>query len=145
MTELYKPPPDPRGPMFFAAAVVFGAVLLGAVAVAFFAGDSGESTSATTTTMVLGPDGSVVPQVERPSSLPRPNSGKKPEEAGDPGGWEQLTVFALVAVGMLGIGTVVFRGGKRTRARRAQWLAQSAPGQEELRREQKERSAHGSD
>lgn len=144
MTEPYKPPADPRAPMFVAAAVVFGAVLLGAVAVAWLAGDSGGTSASTTTTLVVEPDGSVQPQLDRPSSLPQPNTGRAPEDSGDPGGWEQLTVFALVTAGMLCIGVIVFRGGKRTRARRAEWLAQSAPGQEELRKAQKERDTHDS-
>lgn len=131
-----RPDADPRRSMFIGAAVLFAAVALGAVAVALFAGDAGSETSTTTTAVILAPDGSQVPVYERPSSLPQPNSGRAPEDSGDPGGWEQGLVFGLLAAGMLGIGYAVFRGGKRTRARRAEWVAAAAPGREEARREQ---------
>lgn len=120
--------------MFIGAAVLFAAVLVGAIAVAFFAGSDDEATSTTTTAVEIGPDGSTVPVYERPSSLPEPNSGRAPEDSGDPGGWEQALVFALMAGGMLTVGLVVFRGGRRTRARRAEWLAAAGPGEEDRRR-----------
>jgi hypothetical protein len=121
--------------MFIGAAVLFAAVLLGAIAVAFFAGDDAGSGSTTTTAVEVGPDGSTVPVYERPSSLPEPNSGREAEDSGDPGGWEQGLVFALVVGGLLTVGFVVFRGGRRARARRAEWTAAAEPGREEARRD----------
>lgn len=131
-----RPDADPRRSMFIGAAVLFAAVALGAVAVALFAGDAGSETSTTTTAVVLAPDGSPVPVYERPSSLPQPNSGRAPQDSGDPGGWEQGLIFGLLGGGMLVIGFAIFRGGKRTRARRADWVAAAAPGQEDVRRTQ---------
>ncbi|MBX3314665.1 MAG: hypothetical protein KF906_10130 [Actinobacteria bacterium] len=121
--------------MFVAAGALFVAVLLGAIAIAFLAGGDDGTSSTTTTAVEVGPDGSTVPVFERPSSLPAANSGRAPEDPGDPGGWEQTLVFVLMAGGMLTIGAVVFRGGRRTRARRAEWLAAAAPGEEERRRQ----------
>ena len=46
-----------------------------------------------------------------------------------------LLVFALVVGGLLTVGFVVFRGGRRARARRAEWTAAAEPGREEARRD----------
>ena len=134
---------ESRPAMFVAAAVVFGTMLIGAIAVTLSSGSSTATPTPTTSAAVVGLDGLPVRKADPPSSLPRPNTGRAPEEAGDPGGWEQGLVFALVAVGMLGIGVVVFRGGKATRARRDEWRAAAAPGQEEVRRAAHEKAARG--
>jgi hypothetical protein len=41
--------------------------------------------------------------------IPRPNSGHEPEEAGDRGGALQLTVLALILVGVGFVGVKIFR------------------------------------
>ena len=71
------------------------------------------------TTVILdsGPDKTAKVDVTdssgaKPVSIPQPNSGTAPKTAGDRGGWEQLTVFGLMLGAMLGIGVVVFHGGK---------------------------------
>jgi hypothetical protein len=43
---------------------------------------------------------------ERPNSLPRPNSGQKPTQAGDRGGALQYATFALMCAGL---GFIAFR------------------------------------
>ena len=37
----------------------------------------------------------------KPHIIPRPNSGKAPEEAGDRGGWAQLSLLGLIVVVLL--------------------------------------------
>jgi len=64
----------------------------------------------------------------KPVSIPGPNQGVAPKTPGERGGWEQLTVFGLMLGAMLGIGVVVFRGGKKARAGKAQWMAAGESG-----------------
>jgi hypothetical protein len=64
----------------------------------------------------------------KPSSIPRPGEGSAPSAPNEPGGAEQLALFGLVLTAMAGIGVVVFRGGKRARAGRAEWLAAGRTG-----------------
>lgn len=65
----------------------------------------------------------------KPHIIPRPNEGRAPTDPGDPGGWEQLTLFGVLAVALVGIGVVVARGGgARARAGRAAWRAAAASG-----------------
>jgi hypothetical protein len=59
-----------------------------------------------TTTLVEGQD--------LPGVIPRPNQGRAPQQPGDPGGWLQLTLAALVVVGVGAIFAVVARSAIRT-------------------------------
>lgn len=68
---------------------------------------------------------------QKPHIIPRPGDGQAPQNPGDRGGWEQLGLFALLFVAVGGIGAVIFRGGKTTRANRARWLAAGAAGHDE--------------
>lgn len=63
-----------------------------------------------------------------PSIIPRPGEGQEPRSASERGGSEQLALFGLVLAAMVGIGVVVFRGGKTARAGRAEWLAAGRTG-----------------
>ncbi len=67
---------------------------------------------------------------DKPHIIPRPGDGHAPETPGERGGWEQLTLFGLMLAAMLGIGVVVFRGGKKSQAGRAQWMAAGATGRD---------------
>lgn len=65
-----------------------------------------------------------------PEIVPQPNSGKAPDEAGDRGGWAQLTLLGLIVAAVVGIGFVVMRGSRRSRANRAAWLAATESGRD---------------
>jgi hypothetical protein len=65
-----------------------------------------EPDPATTTTLIEGQD--------LPGVIPRPNQGREPQQACDPGGWLQLTLAALVVVGVGAIFTIVARSAART-------------------------------
>lgn len=49
--------------------------------------------------------------------LPRPDSGSAPETPGDPGGWQQLTLLALIVVALVVITLLVWRQARRARRR----------------------------
>ena len=65
-----------------------------------------------------------------PSIIVAPNTGAKPQDGGDRGGWEQLTIFGLILASMVGLGFVVFLGSRRQRAGRAAWRAAAATGRD---------------
>lgn len=100
-------------------------ILVLGIVIVVLAGDDTPAGSPTTSAPVLvtTPDGSVVPGGERPSSIPLPSEGVGPTDPGDPGGVEQLALFGLLILSVAGIGFVIFRGGKKSRANRARWLA----------------------
>lgn len=112
-----------RRTLTITAVVLFAAVLIGVIAVTA-AYDQSPSAKA--------PDSIEIDR--RPTSIERPNQGRAPEDKGDPGGWEQLALFGLLAVAMIGIGVAVFRGGRTAQANRAAWRAAAEPGREEDRR-----------
>jgi hypothetical protein len=58
----------------------------------------------TTTTIAI--TGTAIAASGRPNSLPRPNSGQKPTQAGDRGGALQYATFALMCAGL---GFIAFR------------------------------------
>jgi hypothetical protein len=61
----------------------------------------------------------VVADRDLPGVIPRPNEGREPQQAGDPGGWLQLTLAALVVVAVAVIFAIVARSAARTtRAKR---------------------------
>lgn len=47
------------------------------------------------------------------NSMPRPDCGFKPQDAGERGGWLQLTVFYVMIAALVLIGTVIFRNVAR--------------------------------
>jgi hypothetical protein len=47
--------------------------------------------------------------------IPKPNSGREPEEAGDRGGALQLLVFGLIVAGIGGIVAMIVRESRRNR------------------------------
>ncbi len=51
--------------------------------------------------------------------IPKPNSGKAPETAGDPGGWLQVSLFFLICAAVIVIVLAVWRQSRRARERRA--------------------------
>lgn len=63
-------------------------------------------------------------------AIPRPGSGKAPEEAGDRGGSLQLGLFGVMAAGMLFIGVMIFRGGRTAQANRRRWQDAAATGRD---------------
>lgn len=66
----------------------------------------------------------------KPHIIARPNSGRAPENPGDRGGWEQLTLFGLIVAAMAGIGLAIFRGGAKARAGRQAWRDAAATGRD---------------
>jgi hypothetical protein len=54
---------------------------------------------------------------ERPSALPRPNSGQKPTQAGDRGGALQYATFALMLAGLAFIGFRIVMSSRKARRR----------------------------
>lgn len=51
--------------------------------------------------------------------IPKPNSGREPEVAGDRGGALQILVFGLIVVGVGGIVAMIVRESRRNRGARA--------------------------
>jgi hypothetical protein len=92
-----------------ALAVCILLTLLAAPAPAHAQGSPTPPSSIPTTTLPvdLGPQG----------VIPLPNSGHKPESPGDPGGWEQLLLFGILATASAGIfGRVLWAARQHTKA-----------------------------
>lgn len=53
------------------------------------------------------------------NSLPKPGQGMEPQDAGDPGGFLQVSLFFLICAAIVVIGLLVWRSSHRARARRA--------------------------
>ena len=105
-----------RRSLWIAAAILFGAMTVGVLAVAVF--------SKPTSAPVTAPAGG-----EPPKSIPLPNSGQKPEKPGDRGGWEQLLLFSVVCLSVTAIFAGATRGGsKKAKAGRAAWKAAGESG-----------------
>ena len=65
----------------------------------------------------------------KPHIIERPNSGTAPKNPGDRGGWEQLSLLALIVVVVGAIVVVAVRGGgAKARAGRAAWRAAARSG-----------------
>ncbi len=103
-----------------ASALVLLVVLIGGIALVSVSVDSGPRQD---TRDQLTEDGGTKPHI-----IPRPGDGQAPEDAGDLGGWGQLSLFGLILGSMAGIGVVIFRGGRKARAGRAAWTAAAATG-----------------
>jgi hypothetical protein len=82
-----------------AALTFVAAVLLGGIVPAA-AQDGSDSTPPTT-------------EVERPHSIPRPNTGEEPQSATDPGGAAQYAVMGGIVVGVLVIALLVARESRK--------------------------------
>ena len=108
-----------RRTVILAAALIAGVIIVGVVSVAVSVGDGPRRD----TNSHLAEAGGGKPHI-----IPRINDGAKPKNPGDRGGWEQLTVFGLMASAVVGIGFVVFRGGKTARANRGMWFDAAATG-----------------
>jgi hypothetical protein len=95
-----------------AALLLFGSIIAGVIMFAAIA-DPGEPKEPSETQGII----------------PEPNSGRKPENLGDPGGWGQLTLLGLVVVAVSGIGYVAIRGrSAKARAGREAWMAAGESG-----------------
>ena len=53
------------------------------------------------------------PAAEAPSIIPRPNSGSAPDDPGDRGGWQQLSLLGLILIAVAAIFYLVRRESKR--------------------------------
>lgn len=105
-----------RRTIILSAIVLMVAIIGGVTAVALLSdGDTGRDT-AIETSAEGQPDA-------KPRSIPKPNEGRAPEDAGDRGGWAQLSLLVLIVASISGIGVKVVRGSKTSRQRRAAWLA----------------------
>lgn len=77
------------------------------------------------------PGADAVPEAGgRPGIIPDPNEGRGASSPEEPGGWMQLSLFALLAAALLGIGYRALRGGSTARANRAAWHAAAATGRD---------------
>lgn len=110
-----------RRTLILAAGLLAGVIIAGMVVVALSV-DEGPRTD---TQGQLAEQGGAKPHI-----IPRPNDGHPPEDPGDRGGWEQLSLFGVLAVAIVGIGVMVFRGGRSARANRAAWRAAAATGRD---------------
>ena len=52
------------------------------------------------------------------NSLPKPNQGMEPQDAGDPGGWLQQSLFFVICAAIVVIGLLVWRSSHAARASR---------------------------
>jgi len=125
MSEIRSARPDPvsRRTIVLSAAALVAVLIAGIMIVVVSGDDSPTGTPTTLPVTITTPDGSVVPAGQNPSIIPDPSQGQGPTEPGDPGSAEQLGLLAVLLVALIGIGVVVFRGSRKTQARRAQWLA----------------------
>ncbi|MFP3906454.1 MAG: hypothetical protein ACLFWR_05445 [Acidimicrobiales bacterium] len=83
-------------------------------------GDSGDITS----TSVIERDG----QSPAGDILPQPNSGEAPDSPGDPGGWQQYLVFALIFAGLAAIVALVIRESRQAHSSGAHQNPTAGPG-----------------
>ena len=91
------------------AAMAVLAVVAGVVGLVLLAGPSpvaAQGAPDTTPPTAAGSD-------DGNSVIPAPNSGRAPDASGDRGGWAQLTLFALMTLGMAFIAGVVVRSAVR--------------------------------
>jgi len=94
-----------------AVAVVVLAVVAGSVLTDPAVAHADDTTTTTTTTLPV--------DASARSVIPLPNSGRKPTDAGDPGGWGQLLLFGLLFVASaLIFGRVLWAGHQHSRANR---------------------------
>ncbi len=94
-----------------ALAAMFALTLLVGLATTEASAQSDDTTVQTTSTLPTD-------NRELGNSLTRPNQGMEPQDAGDPGGWLQQSLFFLICGGIVVITLLVWRSSHRARARR---------------------------
>lgn len=124
---------DPsRSSIVIAAVVMVCALAVGGAIVAITNG-SGErerSLGATTEAELVAEMAREGTLTGSPDIIPDPNQGVAPTDPGDPGGWQQLALFGVLVLALMGIGIVIFRGGKQAQANRARWREAAATGRD---------------
>jgi hypothetical protein len=115
----------PRKTIWLAALVMIGLTGLGILAVGAFApSDTGGGRKDT--------QGQLTEQGgDKPHIIERPNSGTAPKTNGDRGGWEQLSLLAVLIVAMGGITFMMVRSRGGAQAGRAAWRAAAATGRDD--------------
>lgn len=119
---------------FVQAGLALGAMLLVVVVAAtVFSGGGGDERRASTgTTVACAPDDTVCEAAQGaadpPGIIPRPGSGRAPQDPGDRGGWEQVALLGVVAGALALIATLVVRSGRRGRRRGDQDSGQASLG-----------------
>lgn len=96
-----------------ALAVLVAMIAASAVVAALIDDDKPSTAPATTGTE----------EMASPAIIPKPDSGKAPEDPGDRGGWAQLAILGVIVATLGGMGFALARGTRRSRANRAAWLA----------------------
>ena len=104
------------------SALALGLILVLGVAVVALTADSGPRQDTQGQTPEAGGP--------KPHIIPKPGEGQAPQDSGDRGGWEQLGLFGVMLGAMVGFGVVIFRGGRKARANRAQWVAAGTSGRD---------------
>lgn len=97
-------------------------VIVGGMAIVAITSDPENDGRQDTQAQVSGEGGAT------PHIIPQPGEGKAPTAPNERGGSEQLALFGLVMAAITGIGFVIFRGGKRAQAGRAEWRAAGRTG-----------------
>ena len=107
-----SPPSSARRIGATALAAMFALTLLVGVAATDASAQTDDTTADTTvqTTSTLPTD-----YRELGNSLTRPNQGMEPQDAGDPGGWLQQSLFFLICGGIVVIALLVWRSSNRAR------------------------------
>ena len=102
------------GRVLLAAVIVLLVAAVAAIAASgpVAAQESSNTGDETTTSAVVESDG----PSPAGNILPRPGSGQAPESSGDPGGWLQYVVFALILAGLALIVLLVIRESKKAKA-----------------------------
>lgn len=119
---------------FVQAGLAFCAMLLVVVVAAtVFSGGAGDERRASTgTTVACAPDDTVCEAAQGaadpPSIIPRPGSGRAPEDPGDRGGWEQVALLGVVVGALALIAALVVRSARRGRGRGDQDSEQASLG-----------------
>lgn len=94
------------------SATLLAVAIFGGVALIAVFSDPGKPTPA------VSADGAA----RAPRIITRPNEGVKPENGGDRGGWEQLTLMGVVMGAVVVIAVLGLRGGgSKAKANRAAW------------------------
>ena len=121
-----------RSSIVIAAIVMICALAAGAAIVALTngSGERDRSLGATTEAELIEEMAREGTLTGSPDIIPNPAEGVGPSDPGDPGGWQQLALFGLLAASLLGIGFVIFRGSKRAQANRARWREAAATGRD---------------
>lgn len=116
---------EDRRHLLVPALLFFGAlvVLIAISAIASSGGGGDQRTTVTTSTEACDPDDAACrasqQASERPGIIPEPGSGRRPDDAGDPGGAAQLALFGALVLGLAAIITLVAVSARRARRRAA--------------------------